>query len=84
MISSLALAPLVAKPRRFIYGALGDRMSTPAQAQDLWNHWERPRIEWIQGAHAATILNPVVDSFVSEALIRSGFASAPEPVAFEG
>jgi hypothetical protein len=83
VISPLAITPMVAKPRRFIYGALGDRMSTPAQAHDLWNHWDRPRIEWVQGAHAASILNAVVDEFVSESLVRSGFASAPEPVAFD-
>jgi dienelactone hydrolase len=43
--------PLVPHARRFIIAGLGDRITPPAQARALWEHWERPRIEWFEGAH---------------------------------
>lgn len=44
---------LVARHRRFIIGALGDRICPPAHATSLWEHWERPRMHWYPGGHLA-------------------------------
>ena len=77
VVSPLAVDPLVPRDRRFIYAALGDRMSTPAHAHKLWNHWGRPRIQWLEAGHVGSVLNPAVDAFVSEILVRTGFTSQP-------
>jgi pimeloyl-ACP methyl ester carboxylesterase len=49
----LARPPLVAKDRRLIIAALGDRICPPAQADTLWRHWDCPRIHWYPGGHLA-------------------------------
>jgi len=45
--------PLVPRERRFVVGALGDRICPPAHAHALWHHWERPEIHWYPGGHLA-------------------------------
>jgi hypothetical protein len=45
--------PLVSRERRFVIGALGDRICPPAHADALWTHWERPRVHWYPGGHLA-------------------------------
>ena len=45
--------PLVPRERRFVVGALGDRICPPAHAHALWHHWEQPRIHWYPGGHLA-------------------------------
>jgi len=45
--------PLVPRARRFVIGALGDRICPPGHAHALWNHWERPRVHWYPGGHLA-------------------------------
>jgi len=45
--------PLVPRERRFVVGALGDRICPPAHAHALWHHWERPKIHWYPGGHLA-------------------------------
>lgn len=77
VVSPLAVEPFVPIDRRFVYAALGDRMSTAVQAHQLWNHWRRPRIEWLPGGHVGTIMSSTVDRFVTEALVGSGFTSLP-------
>ncbi|MGK2938202.1 MAG: alpha/beta hydrolase family protein [Solirubrobacteraceae bacterium] len=49
--SPLSYAPLVARDRRMIVAGLGDRLAPPEQSLLLWEHWERPRIEWFPGSH---------------------------------
>jgi len=44
---------LVPRERRFVVGALGDRICPPAHAHALWHHWERPEIHWYPGGHLA-------------------------------
>jgi pimeloyl-ACP methyl ester carboxylesterase len=51
--SPLARRPLVPHERRFVIGALGDRICPPAHAQRLWEHWERPSQHWFPGGHLA-------------------------------
>ena len=45
--------PVVAKDRRFVIGALGDRICPPMHAEALWNHWARPGVHWYPGGHLA-------------------------------
>jgi hypothetical protein len=81
VVSPLAFEPRVPHERRFIYAALCDRMAPPAQAQQLWNHWGRPRIGWLEGAHVTSVMSSSVDAFVSEALIASGFSGTRSKLA---
>jgi pimeloyl-ACP methyl ester carboxylesterase len=52
----LARPPLVARERRFIIAARGDRITPPDQAERLWRHWERPPIHWFPGGHLAQVV----------------------------
>ena len=71
LVSPLTFAPLLPRDRLFVYGAIGDRLITPQQAEALWQHWDRPAILWLQGGH---ILNNMGASrrFVVDALAASG------------
>jgi dienelactone hydrolase len=71
LVSPLAFPPLLPRERLFVYGAVGDRLITPQQAEALWRHWDRPAILWLQGGH---ILNNMGASrrFVVEALASCG------------
>jgi dienelactone hydrolase len=76
VISPLALEPKVPKERRYLYGAVADRLVPPDQVRDLWRHWDRPRIVWYQGGHVTFRAHDSVDRLVRSALCESGFASA--------
>jgi hypothetical protein len=67
-ISPLAVAPKVAKERRFLLGATGDRLVTPDQVRDLWVHWDRPRIAWGAASHLTALREPETQSLLREAL----------------
>ena len=41
--------------RLFILAGRGDRVTPPAQAEALWQHWRRPEIHWFAGSHLAQI-----------------------------
>jgi acetyl esterase/lipase len=73
LVSPLTFAPLLPRERLFVYGAVGDRLITPQQAEALWQHWDRPAILWLQGGH---ILNNMSASrrFVVDAFATSGVA----------
>jgi hypothetical protein len=79
VISPLMRPSLVPFEGRFIYAGLGDRMSTPAQAQRLWEHWERPRIAWYEGSHVTFLWSETVNRLLSEALHGSGFVTGRTP-----
>jgi len=68
VVSPLALTPKVPHERRFIYAGAGDRLVPADQVRDLWRHWDRPRIEWYQGAHLTFSAHPGVREMVREAL----------------
>jgi hypothetical protein len=72
VVSPLALQPLVAKERRYIFAAAADRLVPPDQPRDLWRHWDRPRIEWYQGAHVTFRSHRSVVRLIREALDESG------------
>jgi hypothetical protein len=45
--------PLLPVERRFVVGALGDRICPPGHAHALWSHWGRPAVHWFAGGHLA-------------------------------
>ncbi|KAA0235769.1 MAG: hypothetical protein JJLCMIEE_02099 [Acidimicrobiales bacterium] len=53
VVSPLSFVPSTPREALFIYAGLGDRMSRPRQAHDLWKHWGEPTITWYRGSHVA-------------------------------
>ena len=72
VVSPLALAPRVPRERRFLYGALGDRLASPDHARDLWRHWDRPRVAWYHGSHVSFLWESAVKSLLEEAFRSTG------------
>jgi dienelactone hydrolase len=71
VVSPLAVAPRLPREQRYIFAAVADRLVPADQVRDLWEHWERPAIEWYQGAHVTFRLHPGVVRFISRALRES-------------
>jgi dienelactone hydrolase len=71
VISPLVLTPKVPKERRYIFGGVVDQLVPADQVRDLWEHWERPRIAWYQGAHVTFRLHPEVSRMVADAFRES-------------
>ena len=78
VVSPLSFEPLVPHDRRFVYGGLGDRMATPAQAQRLWAHWGEPSICWYAGNHVGYLWSGTVKDFVFESLRSVGIVASPD------
>ena len=75
VVSPLVLEPQLPWERRYIFGAVADRLVPPDQVRDLWRHWERPRIEWYQGGHVSFRAHRSVARFIGTALRESGLAA---------
>ena len=56
--SPLNYQPLVPKDRRLIITGLGDRLAPPAQAEALWEHWDRCALHWFPGNHILHVSQP--------------------------
>jgi hypothetical protein len=50
-------------------------MSTSRQARRLWEHWDRPNMEWYAGGHVGFFWAGQVSRFVEEALATSGLVA---------
>lgn len=74
VVSPLVLECKVPHERRYVFGAVCDRLVPPDQVRDLWRHWDRPRIEWYQGGHLTFRAHPHVRQMKAEALRESGLA----------
>jgi hypothetical protein len=78
LVSPLAFPSLLPRDRLFVYGAVGDRLITPQQAEALWRHWDRPAILWLQGGHILNNMGAsrrfVVDAFASCGVAGGGAA----------
>lgn len=72
VVSPLALPNRVPREARLIFGAVADRLVTPDQVHDLWNHWERPEIVWYQGGHVTFRMERSVFAAVDRKLRTSG------------
>lgn len=70
-VSPLALPPLVAPERRYIFAATGDQLVPTDQPQRLWTHWEEPEICWYHGSHLSVRREHSVRRFVASALANS-------------
>ena len=71
VISPTAMKIKVPKKRRFIYAGVLDRLVHPAEPLSLWEHWDRPAIEWYQGNHMTFARDKNVRTFVGNALDAS-------------
>lgn len=76
LVSPLALAPRVDSERLFIFGGVADRIVPSGQIRALWEHWNRPRIEWHGGTHTSFGIESKVGMLVAEALARTRMAAA--------
>jgi hypothetical protein len=79
VISPLAIVPRVPHGRRYLYAGIADRLASPAHAQDLWHHWERPRLAWYGGGHVSFLWEAQVETLLREAL-GSGLLSMRPPI----
>jgi len=68
LVSPLAMTCRVPIDRRFVFGGLGDRMSTFGQARQLWLHWDRPALTAYPGGHVGFYWSRAVKRFVDDAL----------------
>ena len=75
VVSPLALEPRVPHERRYIFGAVADRLVPPDQVRDLWRHWDRPRIAWYQGGHVTFRFHPQVRRLMADAFRETGLAA---------
>jgi dienelactone hydrolase len=76
VVSPLVLKPRVPHEHRAIFGAVADRLVTPDQVHDLWNHWEQPKIVWYQGGHVTFRAHAGVRRIVRETLREAGLTGA--------
>lgn len=51
VVSPLVISPKVPARGRAIYAGIGDRLVPAGHPRDLWEHWDRPRIVWMQSGH---------------------------------
>jgi hypothetical protein len=77
VISPLALAPKVPWDRRFLYAATADRLVPPATVLALWQHWERPRLDWYEGSHVSFGWEATVKGLLRDALTAAGLVDGP-------
>ncbi|HUY86086.1 MAG TPA: prolyl oligopeptidase family serine peptidase [Acidimicrobiales bacterium] len=78
VVSPFSFIPRIPRDRRFIFAGYGDRLATPVQAQNLWEHWDRPEISWYPGNHIAYLWSRQVSSFLCDSMTASGISFTPE------
>lgn len=71
VVTPTALPCLVPQGRRYIYAGTIDRITTPIEPYQLWQHWGKPAIYWSPTSHTFTMLSSKVRAFVREAIIES-------------
>jgi hypothetical protein len=79
VVSPLSFPSKVPSDRTYMYAGVGDRMSTPGQAQRLWRHWGEPRILWYEGSHLTFLWSGRVGRFLEEALAEAGWIEPRPP-----
>ncbi len=83
VISPLAIEPIVAPERRYMFAGLADRMVPREHFLELWDHWSRPKMLWFDGSHLSCTWEGAVREFVHRSLYEAGLlrlddASAPD------
>ena len=76
LVSPLSLTPQVPRERRYLFAATADRLVPPAGVQALWEHWERPRLDWYHGSHVSFLGERAVRDLLRDALDGSGMIGA--------
>jgi predicted esterase YcpF (UPF0227 family) len=71
-VSPLAMRPVIPREDRAIFAGVADRVTPPAEAVALWNHWGKPRIAWYEGTHRGFLSTPEGRKVVTEAFRASG------------
>ena len=71
-VSPLAMRPLVGRERRAIFAGVADRVVPAVEANDLWRHWEEPRIAWYGGTHRDFLRVPEGRAVLEAALKEAG------------
>ena len=74
VVSPLVLEPRLPVDKRFLFAGIADRLVPPEQAVRLWEHWDRPRLEWYQGAHMTYRAHPSVRLLIEEGLRSAALA----------
>jgi hypothetical protein len=74
VVSPLALAPLVPRERRWIFGGTADQLVPASHVQRLVAHWGEPKTLWYEGAHLGFGLHAGPGHVLAEALHASGLA----------
>jgi len=74
VVSPLVVEPRVPVERRFLFAGVADRLVPPEQAVRIWEHWDRPRVEWYQGAHMTFRAHPSVRLLIEEGLRSAALA----------
>jgi pimeloyl-ACP methyl ester carboxylesterase len=78
VVSPLAMKPVVAIEKRFIYGALGDRFVPPAEVQRLATHWGLDKVHWYPGSHLSFPFHKDVSDFIASAMKNTVLAGSAE------
>lgn len=73
LISPLSVTPHTRIDNRFIFAGSDDKVTTPEQAERLWEHWEQPDIRWFAGGHVSFFWSSEVAPFVDHRLHKAGF-----------
>ncbi len=74
LVSPLSVSPHTRLENRFIFAGSDDKVSTPEQAERLWEHWGQPGIRWFAGGHVSFFWSSEVGPFVDHRLHEAGFA----------
>jgi hypothetical protein len=72
VISPLAFAPRVPRPRRYLFAGVADRLVPEHHAHDLWQHWQQPELRWFQGSHLSFTWDRAINDYVLEVLRDCG------------
>ena len=80
VVSPHSLRPRAPLECRYIFAGLADHVTPPAQAEQLWELWDRPTIEWFDGGHVSFYWSKPVDRFIDRVMYDNGFVVTPEPV----
>jgi hypothetical protein len=69
-LTALGHAPKLPPERLALFAATGDRIVPPHHAAQLWEHWGRPRLQWLDGGHLTFFSDPRFRRFEAETLAR--------------
>jgi hypothetical protein len=73
LISPLSVMPHTKLENSFIFAGSDDKVTTPEQAERLWEHWGQPNIRWFAGGHVSFFWSSEVAPFVDHRLHKAGF-----------